>query len=522
MVKGVQNCSAVTKGPQAKEPQASLEKHPRIPQMNSQGYARPGGDITTLLDLTPRDFQDNEYTPLGSEKTWWLPDEARRIHPLSLSVQQFQFRGPTSFGQRFTFDIGSVSAGDLLFSTMLQIELGHWLDETTLLRFQARTCDYPKYQGKYINDVWFYANSLGTVIIEKAELEIADQTIEIVDGDFLNTAGILMLDVNGQYGVAIDGLGRYPISTLLTSPTYHPYPTQDNTLIIPLPFFFQRVKLQEALPLLACREGTVRIHVTLRPFSECIRLLAGRRKNILQTPLNQEIQVINFGAIPAYVQTPIAAPPFKNIQLVTYSAHTDGLIRQRILRNPFEIITRICNTFYFSEPLKYVTNKTSSDIIQVQLPLEVNHPMEEIIWFVRRKATANNNEWTNYSAVTSVEYNPIYNPFRPLLQHAVLQLNGVELINQEEQWFRQHIALAHKGGASAYDSFIYGYSFAKNPAEHQPSGTANASRLQSVRLTLDVSPPGGIYEQEWEVKVFVITLQWLRFQNGLANQMYAD
>ena len=37
------------------------------------GYERAGGDIVTLLDLTPRDFQDNEYFPLGAEKTWWLP-----------------------------------------------------------------------------------------------------------------------------------------------------------------------------------------------------------------------------------------------------------------------------------------------------------------------------------------------------------------------------------------------------------------------------------------------------------------
>ena len=483
-----------------------------------------GGDITTLLDLTPRDFQDNEYTPLGSEKTWWLPDPGRHIHPFTLSVQQFQFRGPTSFGQRFTFDIGSVSAGDLLFSTMLQIQLGHWLDETTLLRFQSRLIDYPKTAGKYNTDIWFYANSLGSVIIEKAELEIADQTIEIVDGDFLNTSSLLMQDVNGQYGIAVDGLGKMPISSLLHSPTFRPYPTEKDTLLIPLPFFFQRVKLQEALPLLACREGTVRIHVTLRPFSECIRLLAGRRQNLDQTPLNISIPLTKtaMGSLPTSTTTSATIPSFKKIQLITYSAHTDGLMRQKILRNPFEILTRICQTFYFSEPMKYITNKTISDVIQVQLPLEVNHPMEEIIWFVRRKATANNNEWTNYSAVMSAEYNATFNPFRPLLQKAILQLNGIELVNQEEQWFRQHIAMAHKGGAASYNSYIYGYSFAKNPAEHQPSGTANASRLQTVRLTLDIRPPGGIYEQEWEVKVFVITLQWLRFQNGIGNKMYSD
>jgi hypothetical protein len=481
------------------------------------GYLRPGGDITTLLDLTPRDFQDNEYTPLAAEKTWWLPDETRRLRPFSLSVQQFQFRGPTAFGQRFTFDIGSVSAGDILFSTILQIDLGHWLDETTLSRIQTGYYEY-------LQDPWYYANSLGTVIIQQAELEIAGQTFELVDGDFLNTASRLV-NINSQYGFAADGVGRRPLDSLQTTPQTRPFPNQTNSLLIPLPFFFQRVRLQEGFPLLACREGSVRIHVTLRPFTECVRLLSGHRPACDTVPLDKSIpfRVLSkpFRKTTT-VKTGHAAPTFKNIQLITYSAHTDGAMRQRILRDPFEVITRVCNTFYFSEPLKYSTNKIASDVIQVQLPLEVNHPMEEILWFVRRKAVANNNEWTNYSAVLSPDYDPVFNPFRPLLQRAALQLNGIDLIRQEEQWFRQHIASVHASGAASYNSFIYGYSFAKNPGEHQPSGTANASRLQSVRLTLDVSPPGGTSDQEWEVKVFVITLEWLRFQNGMANKMYTD
>jgi len=477
------------------------------------------GDITTLLDLTPRDFQDNEYTPLSAEKTWWIPDSSRRIRPYSLSAQQFPVRGPTGFGQRFTFDLGAGLAGDLLFSTVLQIDLGHWLNDTTIMRLESG-------KAAYMSDPWYYANSLGSVILEKAVLEIGDQTIETVDGDFLNAASLLMQDMNGQYGTAVDGLGRQPISSLTHTPAYRPFPTQTNSIFVPLPFFFQRVKLQESLPLIAIRDGTVRIHITLRPFTECIRRLSGRRPSCSDTPLNQEIQIEDFTESVQKTltfQTSVAAPTFRKIQLMTYGANIDGEMRQHALRSPFEILTRVCNTFYFSEPLKYATNRTNTrEVIQVQLPLEVNHPMEEIIWFVRRKATANNNEWTNYSAVTSPEYDSVYNPMRPLLQNAVIQLNGTELINQEEQWFRQHIALAHKGGGAAYDSYVYGYSFAKNPAEHQPSGTANASRLQSVRLTLDVSPPGGAYEQDWEVKVFVITFQWLRFQNGIANKMYAD
>ena len=484
------------------------------------GFSRPSGDIVTLLDLTPRDFQDGEFTPLGSDKSWWLPDQSRRLRPFSLSVQSFPFRGPTSFGQRFTFDIGSLSVGDLLFSTALQIELGHWLDDSTILNLESGAYTL----GTDPTMQWFYANSLGSVIIERAELEIGDQTIETVDGDFLNVASRLFISPNSQFGLGVDGFGAQPLSSLLTTPSYRPFPAQNHTIFAPLPFFFQRVKLQEAFPLLACREGSVRIHITLRPFAECVRLLNGRRSCAGDTPLNQSIPLIKLlpTPVPVTVKTSVAAPQFKQIQLVTYAAHTDGEIRQKILRSPFEVLHRNCETFYFDEPLKYRTNKTSVDTIQIQLPLEVNHPMEEIIWFVRRKATANNNEWTNYSAVMSPEYDAVFNPFKPLLKSATIQLNGIEIINAEEQWFRQHISLLHKGGAAAYDSFIYGYSFAKTPGLHQPSGTANASRLQTVRLTLDVGVPTGNYENNWEVKVFVMNLQWLRFQDGMANPMYTD
>ena len=146
----------------------------------SQGFSRPGGDITTLLDLTPRDFQDQEMFPLSAEKTWWLPDQTRRIHPFSLSVQEFPFRGPAAFGQLFTFDLRSVGCGDLLLNTTLQIELGHWLDDTTLLRLES---------GKYeiTSDYWAYANSLGSVIIEKAELKAV---IAVPSGAFKPYAGV--------------------------------------------------------------------------------------------------------------------------------------------------------------------------------------------------------------------------------------------------------------------------------------------------------------------------------------------
>ena len=484
---------------------------PQAP-IGSEGFSRPSGDIVTLLDLAPRDVQDNTFNPLSSDKTWWLPQE-RRINPFTMCVQQFPFRGPTGFGQRFTFDLKSVGCGDLLFNTVLQIDLDHWLNDTDLMRLEG---------GRYTTtdpSIWFYANSLGTVILEKAELEVNEQTIETVDGDFLNVVSLLK-DVNSQYGLATDGLGREPIATLLHSPANKPFPTQSRSLFIPLPFFFSRIKLQ-GFPLLACKEGSVRIHIHLRPFHECVRTLLGRRISCNDTPLGKSFIVKTREGLTETITSADVIPQFKGIQLITHAAHTDTTIRQKILRKSFENLIRCVATFDFAEPLKYIINKVS-DTIQIQLPLEVNNPIEEIIWFVRRKATANNNEWTNYSATMSAELDETFNPRRPLLHSASIQFNGIDIIKGDENWFRRHISLKHPGGAAAYENYIYGYSFSQNPGVFQPSGTVNASRLQSVRLTLGITPPAGAYELEWEVKVFVIGLQWIRFQEGLTNQMYMD
>jgi hypothetical protein len=46
----------------------------------------------------------------------------------------------------------------------------------------------------------------------------------------------------------------------------------------------------------------------------------------------------------------------------------------------------------------------------------------------------------------------------------------------------------------------------------------NASRVD-LYLTLTVSPPEGV---EWSVTVFTISQNFMRFENGLANQLFMD
>lgn len=488
--------------------------------MASTSFTRPSGDIVTLLDLTPRDAQDNAFFPLSAQQSWFTRDSSRRHTPFVPVLQDFQYRGPASFGQRFTFDIASQTSGDIIMSAILQIQLTHWLDLTSVLKLQDRTFSYTDPSG-----AWFYANALGQILLQKVELEIDGVTIEQVDGDFSSVFSAAFPDLNTQFGIGTDHFGVVSMDRLIEWPPNRVFPTENGFIHCALPLFFQRTRLKETLPLIACREGTVRIHITLRPFKECVRQARGYRDSCDATPINTAIEFVD-SSYPYYQtvtkQTIDAEPELANVRLLTWGAMLDGSVRRSMIEKPFEVMYREVQTFFFDEPLKYTIAKSgSSDTVSIQLPLEANHPVEEILWFIRRVDVRGNNEWTNYSNVLESEYDPIFNPKEPLLVSARIQANGIDLVHAEEQYFRNLAGLHHRGGIVSYNKFVYGYPIARHPGDqHQPSGTMNASRLHSLRLTLDVKSPSN--GSAWEVKVFCIGINWLRFQNGIANRMFGD
>jgi hypothetical protein len=270
----------------------------------------------------------------------------------------------------------------------------------------------------------------------------------------------------------------------------------------------------------------MRIRITLKRFDQIVRILSGNRADCLDSPLKKEFKMIDNRLTINKVKSIHSSedpPMLKNIQLLTQGVFVDGPYREMLLRDQFERPFREIQQFDFTEPLKYVVNKTGNDLITVQLPLEANQPIEEIVWILRRKAAVTlNNDWTNYSATLEKDYHPTFAPLEPLLVSAKIQANGQDLISQDEAWFRSHISRAHRGGKTAYDAFIYGYSFARHPGEHDPTGSINASRLNTLRLTLNVKPPGGSSDTEWEVHVFVYAFQWVRFGNGICNKVFID
>lgn len=493
---------------------------------DAYGTKQPRGAATTLIDLVTRDDQDTFFFPTNAKVTRFTRDEGVRTVPLSTVFREFTFKGPAEFGQTFLFDLNNTMCGDLLQALYIQVRLGDWL---TALERERLQCGLYSFQDT--KKAWTYVNSLGTALLNEATLEVDDQVLERITGDTCKVVSTLFPDLNTQVGLS-DTLGSCSIPDVKSWTGTEILPTDDAWITIPLCFSFLRERLTATFPLTACRDGTVRVRVSLKRFDQVVRSVSGK-KACEETPLDKDVLLYdirfpNRGKIDLKTRTISTPPKMRSIQLLTHGIFVDGPYREMLLRQAFERPFREIQQFDFTEPLKYVINKTGTDSITVQLPLEANQPIEEIVWFLRRKsAITQNNDWVNYSATLESEYDPVYSPLEPLLISGKLQGNGMDIVKQDEKWFRSHISRAHKGGKVAYDSFIYGYSFADHPAEHNPTGSMNASRLNSLRLTLEVRPPtlsttDTSVDTEWEVHVFVFAFQWLRFENGICNKLFID
>lgn len=211
--------------------------------MASKDYFRPRGDITTVLDLTDRDSQDNTFFPLDTDESWFHRGDYDKIYPSSVSVQEFTQRGPAEWGQKFTFEIGALPAGDLLQAVILQFKLDSWYKGNILTDLAKG--DIHTDTTNYATEYWTYMNSLGTAIIEYAEFIVNDQTIERITGEFIRTFFNTYADVNNLIGIATDAIGTIPVQylapgfsdTTALNPN-RPYPVEDGTYFCILPFFF--------------------------------------------------------------------------------------------------------------------------------------------------------------------------------------------------------------------------------------------------------------------------------------------
>ena len=473
--------------------------------------ANPIGELKTLVSLVDRtDFDETVY-PAGESGTRFQPIVKHYTNYIQETVV-WPFSGRPDWGQRVTFSVPWPWEADFLHWIALRLQPMSWLNNILCAQIQL---------GIYVplspETMWVWASSLGSAAIQLVEMEVDGVILEQFSGDWLTTWNLTHHTVTD--GVAWDD-AVYGISTPLTYK--HHMPSEDGYVYCYLPFWFSKFS-NTAFPLLSCSgPNRVRFHVTMRPFAEVVRMV-GTPKACEATPLGTSFEYRDYSFPFRQFGTAAigsAVPSFSAADMICGISQLDRPYRDPYLTDPHELLMNPVVETAFAEPLKYVVNTPMGGAVTIKLPLtEANGPLKQILFFLRRNdAPALYAEWDNFGAVLGPDVDPVFNPQRPLLQRAQLMIGTAVWADQDEDWWRSQAMAMMPGGIRGSGNYVYGFNFAELPTAFSPSGSVNASRVD-LWLTLTVAPPEDV---EWSVTVFTVSQNFMRFQNGLANQLFMD
>jgi hypothetical protein len=148
----------------------------------------------------------------------------------------------------------------------------------------------------------------------------------------------------------------------------------------------------------------------------------------------------------------------------------------------------------YTSPYSITAQQTTATV-----SVEFNHPIKEFFFVAQRDEMINRNEWFNYSSLAILEpVSPALIPFLNKLQNptnrtdlislAKLQLDGYDRFpNRNPMYFRLQQPYEHHTTTPA-QAYIYNYSFALRPEDAQPTGTMNASRIDSIVWQIQMNP----------------------------------
>jgi len=478
----------------------------------------PVGQMRKLVTLLERGSADEYFYPPETTNTVLQP-EFQPYYNFTQETVELPYTGAADWGQRITFSLPFPTLGDCLSWITLRFSPNSWLPGDVIEYLQ--TAQPNRWQFQDLSGAWMWTSHLATAAIALVEMEVNGIVIEQWSGDWIDIWQQVYLDVSRSSGYedSISGsIDRtYNNGSLIR-------PTEDGNVYVYLPFWFSRKK-NAAFPLVSVQgEGNVRFHITFRKFEDVIRRVVYPRR-CGETMLGTQSSIINTNTpLPtiANFTIPGVIPSLKDAVLLCGFIQLDGELRKAYIQRPHEVLWTNVLNIPFSEPIKYSVNTGGEDTITVSLPLDAaNGPIKEIIWFVRRKAIYKYNSWNNYGAYMEDEIDPIFKPQRPLMKKAVLRMGAVVWADQDELWWRGRGALCHPGGIQLMTSYIYAYSFGDDPVKFGPTGSVNASRT-NLRLDVTVQPPVGVDDSEWEIQVYVLTYNWIRFQNGIAERLFTD
>ncbi len=417
------------------------------------------------------------------------------------SIEQ-TFNGQADFGKRVTATISR--NGDLIQQMYLEVVL-------------------PTAAGGATN-TWSYG--VGNALVKQAEIEIGGQLIDRQYGDWMNIWTELTTPEGKRKGYdnMVGNLAKSALQTgNLTS-------NINQRLYVPLQFWFNR-NPGLALPLIALQYHEVKLNLELRTSADLL----------------QQAQAVTAG------------------QVLSCKLYVDYIYLDTDERRRFAQVSHE----YLIEQVQFTGAESIEALASNKnVTLNFNHPVKELIW--SHLASSNNTarRWFNYSGSTtdsadsfetallqlnghdrfSVRSADYFRKVQNYEHHTrvprvgsdvagannLITVNGVTTVGdvtgdaQEDVVFTQTTAVNIQYFGEFDDArrqYIYSYSFALSPEEHQPSGTCNFSRIDNAVLQLKYNSATQSALQgtgTMSLNIYAVNYNVLRIMSGMGGLAYSN
>jgi len=324
------------------------------------------------------------------------------------------------------------------------------------------------------SDVWAcWTNSIGQLLIKCASIVIGGATVDTLVADYLNCWS----ELTGKSGKRLTEMigKRYNTRQLVQDSA------GSRLLYIPLPFYFNQGVSSSALSLCSLQFHSVQIQVEFERLENCITVSDENRVSVVDVSTGQPL-----------TQSSIAAA------LDTTYVYLDTAERSRFSTTHYEqLITQL-------QCYSIVANSS-----QVRMNLSFNHPVIELIFFVRRSVHERSNAWFNYSGIDGRD---------PVIKASLMLNSQPRWNNRSGTWLR--LVQPYQHHSNIPESFIYCYSFALHPEQATPSGSCNLSRIDHCDLILNLQD--GLAKEQVTITVFARNHNILRFREGMCGVAFAN
>ena len=420
-----------------------------------------------LLQLVAQGKQDVFLT--GNPQVTWFKMVYRRYTNFSMEQQVIPFDSQPDFGRRTTVLLPR--KGDLLGALWLEIALPAIKDSVTGLPLS-------------------YPNSVGHSLIQEVSIEIGEQEIDKQTGEWMELLSNLTITSE-----KLDGwntmIGKTAGANQGNKPSAQVNQFGPLFLYIPLRFWFCK-NPGLFLPLLAIQYHPIRINITLRA-------------------LDQMFVVDNPTATPC-VQSANSAS-ITSMTLYGDYVHLDTEERRRFVANAHE---------YLIEQVQYTPNiSIDATATTVQIPMEFNHPLRELYWVVQRSAAVNAHQWFNYTNVAIGE--PAIgnaHAYQNLINTALVRIEGYDRFDMRNADYFRLVQPFQYHTAIPKNDYIYSYSFALKPEDVQPSGSLNASRIDTITLQLQMNNAVVPARGSATVRIYGLNHNVLRIVDGFGGLLF--